>query len=183
MRPLRGLLIKEYPVATGYLNYIFGGAPMKKTEICKTIISSIKNYINSPECLAAHRSPNHFIRNRILSLQQVVMYLLYSSKASMFQNLASIIDDLGNDSFPVVSKQAVSKARKGIRPSLFQELFNLSVDIYYKNIGKRKTWHGNCTFCAGLSNQNITNSNIVYTSKNSMVPRAIPLNRNSSSIC
>ena len=158
MRPLRGLLIKEYPVATGYLNYIFGGAPMKKTEICKTIISSIKNYINSPECLAAHRSPNHFIRNRILSLQQVVMYLLYSSKASMFQNLASIIDDLGNDSFPVVSKQAVSKARKGIRPSLFQELFNLSVDIYYKNIGKRKTWHGKHIFAVDGSKVQLPNS-------------------------
>ena len=139
MRPLRGLLIKEYPVATGYLNYIFGGAPMKKTEICKTIISSIKNYINSPECLAAHRSPNHFIRNRILSLQQVVMYLLYSSKASMFQNLASIIDDLGNDSFPVVSKQAVSKARKGIRPSLFQELFNSKSN--FKEFGEMFSAH------------------------------------------
>jgi hypothetical protein len=70
------------------------------------------------------------------------MYLLYSSKASMFQNLATIFDDLGEDAFPLVSKQAVSKARGGIRPSLFHELFNLSVDIFYKNIGKRKTWHG-----------------------------------------
>lgn len=60
----------------------------------------------------------------------------------MFQNLASILDDLGTDAFPSVSKQAVSKARSGIRPSLFLELFNLSVDIFYKNLDKRKTWHG-----------------------------------------
>ena len=60
----------------------------------------------------------------------------------MFQNLASILDDFGKDSFPSVPKQAVSKARSGIRPSLFLELFNLSVDLFYKNIGKRKTLHG-----------------------------------------
>lgn len=76
----------------------------------------------------------------------------------MFQNLASIIDDLGNDSFPVVSKQAVSKARKGIRPSLFQELFNLSVDIYYKTIGKRKTWHGKHIFAVDGSKVQLPNS-------------------------
>ena len=114
---------------------------MTKTEICKTIISSIKDYIYSPDCLTAHRSPNHFIRKRKLSFQQVVMYLLYSSKASMFQNLSGIIDDLGKDSFPNVCKQAVSKARQGILPSLFQELFNLSVDLFYKNIESRKTWN------------------------------------------
>ena len=115
---------------------------MKKTEICKRIVRSITSFLDSPDCLEAHRSPNHFIRKRKLSLKQVVMYLLYSSKASMFQNLSNILDDLGADTFPSVTKQAVSKARGGIRPSLFQELFNISVDIFYKNIGKRKTWHG-----------------------------------------
>lgn len=111
---------------------------MKKTEICKRIIHSITSYIDSPDCLEAHRSHNHFIRKRKLSFKQVVMYLLYSSKASMFQNLASIIDDLGRDAFPSVSKQAVSKARSGILPSLFQELFNLSVDIFYKKHWQKK---------------------------------------------
>lgn len=33
---------------------------------------------------------NHFVRNRKLSLLQVIMYLLYSSKASMFQNISRI---------------------------------------------------------------------------------------------
>ena len=55
---------------------------MKKTEICKRIIRSITSYIDSPDCLEAHRSHNHFIRKRKLSFKQVVMYLLYSSKAS-----------------------------------------------------------------------------------------------------
>ncbi len=115
---------------------------MSKTEICKTIIRSIKNYLNSPDCLEAHRSPNHFIRKRLLSLQQVAMYLLYSSKASMFQNLSSILDALGSDFFPKVTKQALSKARQGILPSLFSELFNISVDLFYSLIKHRKKWNG-----------------------------------------
>ena len=131
---------------------------MKKNEICKTIINSIQSYISSPECLAAHRFPNHFIRKRKLSLQHVVMYLLYSSKASMYQNLASIFDDLGSDFFPIVSKQALSKSRKGIRPSLFQELFNLSVDIFYKNVEHRKTWHGYHIFAIDGSRLQLPNS-------------------------
>lgn len=131
---------------------------MKKTEICKQIIHSITSYIDSPDCLEAHRSHNHFIRKRKLSFKQVVLYLLYSSKASMFQNLASILDDLGTDAFPSVSKQAVSKARSGIRPSLFLELFNLSVDIFYKNLDKRKTWHGLHVFAIDGSKLQLPNS-------------------------
>lgn len=115
---------------------------MHKAEICKKIIQSIKQYLDSPDCLAAHRSHNHFIRKRKLSLKQVAMYLLYSSKASMYQNLATILEELGSEVFPNVTKQAVSKARSGILPSLFLELFNLSIDQFYKNIGTRKTWHG-----------------------------------------
>ena len=34
------------------------------------------------------------------------------------------------------------KARQKISPHLFKELFNLSVDIFYKNLQNRKTWHG-----------------------------------------
>lgn len=115
---------------------------MNKIDICKTILQSIQSYIFSEECLEAHRFPNHFIRKRLLSIQQIVLYLLYSSRASMFQNLASILDDFGENEFPDVSKQAVSKARQGIKPSLFQELFNLASDIFYANIDNRKTWHG-----------------------------------------
>ena len=57
----------------------------------------------------------------------------------MYQNLASIIDDFGLAVFPDVSKQAVSKARQGIKPDLFQDLFNHSTDTFYSNIDQRKT--------------------------------------------
>ena len=63
---------------------------MNRTDICKNIIQSIKEYITTPEKLEPHRAKNHFIRKRKLSLFQVIMYLLYTSKASMFQNLSRI---------------------------------------------------------------------------------------------
>ena len=63
---------------------------MNRIDICKNIIQSIKDYITTPEKLEPHRAKNHFVRKRKLSLFQVIMYLLYTSKASMFQNLSRI---------------------------------------------------------------------------------------------
>ena len=63
---------------------------MNRIDICKNIIQSIKEYITTPGKLEPHRAKNHFVRKRKLSLFQVIMYLLYTSKASMFQNLSRI---------------------------------------------------------------------------------------------
>ena len=63
---------------------------MNRIDICKNIIQSIKDYITTPEKLEPHRVKNHFVRKRKLSLFQVIMYLLYTSKASMFQNISRI---------------------------------------------------------------------------------------------
>ena len=94
---------------------------MNRKDICKNIIQSIYEYITNPD--------NHFVRKRKLSLYHVIMYLLFSSKASMFQNLARIRSELGTVDFPDISKQALSKARQFINPSLFKELYYLSVDL------------------------------------------------------
>ena len=78
---------------------------MNRTDICKNIIQSIKEYITTPEKLEPHCAKNHFIRKRKLSLFQVIMYLLYTSKASMFQNLSRIREDLGSLDFPDISNR------------------------------------------------------------------------------
>ena len=107
---------------------------MDRTNICKNIIQSIKDYIMDPVKLEPHRAEKHFVRKRKLTLLHVIIYLLYSSKASMFQNLSRIRDELSALSFPDVSKQALSKARQFISPDLFKELFYLSVDLFYKHM-------------------------------------------------
>ena len=83
---------------------------MNRTNICKNIVQSIKDYITDQVKLEPHRVEKHFVRRRKLSLLQVIIYLFFSSKASMFQNLSQIKEELGTLSFPNVSKQALSKA-------------------------------------------------------------------------
>ena len=131
---------------------------MNRIDICKNIIQSIKEYITTPEKLEPHRAKNHFVRKRKLSLFQVIMYLLYTSKASMFQNLSRIREDLGNLDFPDISKQALSKARQFINPALFKELYYLSVDLFYKQLPSRKLWNGYHLFAIDGSKIELPNS-------------------------
>ena len=131
---------------------------MNRIDICKNIIQSIKEYITTPEKLEPHCAKNHFIRKRKLSLFQVIMYLLYTSKASMFQNLSRIREDLGSLDFPDISKQALSKARQFINPALFKELYYLSVDLFYKKLPSRKLWNGYHLFAIDGSKIELPNS-------------------------
>lgn len=131
---------------------------MNRIDICKNIIQSIKEYITTPGKLEPHRAKNHFVRKRKLSLFQVIMYLLYTSKASMFQNLSRIREDLGNLDFPDISKQALSKARQFINPALFKELYYLSVDLFYKQLPSRKLWNGYHLFAIDGSKIELSNS-------------------------
>ena len=131
---------------------------MNRIDICKNIIQSIKEYITTPEKLEPHRAKNHFICKRKLSLFQVIMYLLYTSKASMFQNLSRIREVLGSLDFPDISKQALSKARQFINPALFKELYYLSVDLFYKQLPSRKLWNGYHLFAIDGSKIELPNS-------------------------
>lgn len=91
-------------------------------------------------------------------MSQVIQYLLYSSKASMYHNLTAIREDLPELDFPKVTKQAVSKARQSISPDLFKELFYLSVDLFYKNIPSRELWNGYHVFAVDGSKFELPNS-------------------------
>ena len=115
---------------------------MNRINICKNIIQSIHDYITNQDNLDAYREKNRFVRKRKLSIFHVIMYLLFTSKASMYQNLFRIRTELNKIEFPDVSKQALSKARQSIHPDLFLSLFNISVDLFYKQLPQRRTWNG-----------------------------------------
>lgn len=73
----------------------------------------------------------------------MVFYLLYTNRCAMYQNLFRICDEPPEINFPdQISKQALSKARQWVLPSLFKELFAFTVRTYYEMIDRRKTWHG-----------------------------------------
>lgn len=109
--------------------------------ICQNILEEIKQRIFS-QYPDSFRIGNHFTRCRKLDIKQVIFYLLYSSKASMNLNIANIRDDVQNINFPDVSKQAVSKARKGISSDFFKDLLHFSVERFYSSCQQRKTWNG-----------------------------------------
>ena len=101
---------------------------MNQLNVLKSIVSTISRLLQSQDFLDAHRFPKYFVRNRILSMYQVVMFLLHSKPTAMHQNISQIMD-LEPVHFPNVTKQAVSRARRGIMPSLFKQLCEVSVNI------------------------------------------------------
>jgi hypothetical protein len=120
--------------------FCFGGAATMKDyiQICITVMKLIKKALSDPAFLELYKDMNRFKRNRLLPMSKVIMYLLFTSKASMFLNTARIRDELPKLKFPNVSKQAVSKARMGILPDCFLALSRICVESFYK---KRKYLH------------------------------------------
>lgn len=114
---------------------------MNQLSLLKSIVSDISGILKSEDFLNAHRFPHCFVRKRKLSIYHVVTYLLYSTRQAMHNNISRIIK-LEPVQFPDVTKQAVSKARQGIMPSLFMELFDLSVDAFKKSALPGKLWRG-----------------------------------------
>lgn len=114
---------------------------MNRIDICKSIMASIKERFDDGTFRNTYRIINAFSRNRKLGFEQLSYYLLNSTTKSMSINIADMRDDYPEIRFPDVSKQAVSKARKGIDPELFNELIHISVRTYYKENPSLQTWH------------------------------------------
>lgn len=132
--------------------------------ICQNILSGIQKKISSPDFTSIYHEKNRFVRKRKLNIVQVIFYLLYSSKASMFLNLSGIRDDIPDIAFPEVSKQAVSKARNAISPALFRDLFHFSAETFYASHTDRNLWHGYHLFAVDGSTVQVpkTKQNDVY---------------------
>ena len=114
---------------------------MNHRSIFETVVLKIQELLQSKNFLDAHRLENHFVRKRLLSMYQVIVFLIYTTKQKLDTNIGNIRVDLPTLGFPkAISKQAVSKARQGIKPSLFQALLDLSVDAFYNNISKKNYW-------------------------------------------
>ncbi|MDY5985761.1 MAG: IS4 family transposase [Lachnoclostridium sp.] len=123
------------------------------------ILICIRHLLSSDDFLNCHRVEKHFVRKRKLSLRHVVFYLLHTNRCAMHQNLSRICDELPEIDFPEhISKQALSKARQWILPSLFKELFALSTRTYYEMVNHRKTWNGYHVFAVDGSKLQLPNS-------------------------
>lgn len=131
---------------------------MSNNLIFENCIQKISDFIYSDENLTNHKKEKHFVRKRLISMFQICMYLLYSSRASIFQNLSCIRDDLSSLDFHKISKQALSKAHQGILPTLFQALFKITVHTFYENVTTTKNWYGYKIFAVDGSKIEVGNS-------------------------
>ena len=115
---------------------------MHYKRIFNSILSKISDLLSSDAFLESYRMPKRFVRKRLLSMRHVVFYLLHTIKQNMDKNIERMIDLGDKLDFPRISKQALSKARQGIDPGLFAELFNVSVNTFYENADPHLLkWH------------------------------------------
>ena len=114
----------------------------------------------------------------------VILYLFYSSKQAMHLNIHGIRIDLPEINLPKVCKQAVSKARQGILPSLFETLFNVSIDCFYKNIGELKLWRNQYrSFAIDGSKLSLPNSKSNFDNYGEMFSHQNPSRRWTMALC
>lgn len=157
---------------------------MNSLPVCRIILQKISDLIRSTEFLDAHRLKNRFVRKGLLTMTHIIIYLLYTSKQSMSINLSNLLQELPELNFPKVTKQAVSKARQGILPSLFKDLFEISVDEYYKSIKRRKKWRDIYNiFAVDGSRLSVPNSRSNFENYGEMFSKQNPKRRWSMALC
>jgi hypothetical protein len=108
------------------------------------LIDDINNLIDSPEFQDRHKnSPNDFTRNRSLSFETTISFFLNLNKGSYETELKQFFKTKNNQdvAMPEVTKSAVSKARKKLKPSAFIEL-NDELVRGYEDHGGLQTWNG-----------------------------------------
>ena len=163
---------------------IFWRCLMNSLSVCRNILQKISFLIRSDDFLESHRMKNRFIRKGLLTMTHIIIYLLYSSKQSMAINLGNILQELPELEFPKVTKQAVSKARQGILSSLFQDLFNVSVDTYYSSMDQLKKWRNRFRiFAVDGSRISIPNSKSNFENYGEMFSKQNPSRRWSMALC
>lgn len=114
---------------------------MQHNELLHELLNNFNYLLHSDGFLEDYRVANHFVRRSALPMEKMVKFLLYSPKTSLSNKLEQLRENLPDLDFPSVSKQALSKARYGIRYELFQEFFEHSANFYYKHIMERKLWN------------------------------------------
>ncbi len=138
------------------------------------LIKNVKNLISSDDFKAKHSlDQNAFKRNRKLSFQDIIYFILGLPRKSLPTELDSFFEKQGYS----VSKQAFSKARYKISSQAFEEIFHMSTDIF-QFTKQPKTWDGYRIFAIDGSdiavdhNENNANEFGLKTNNHSSYPMA-----------
>ena len=126
---------------------------MKGSEICARIMTVIHDGITSNWFAETFRVGKAFSRTRKLSISLVMMFLMYKTKCSLSNEIDSFLDKFGESISAILgkqaqtfTKQAFSKARKGIDIKAFEWLVTRSAEVFFECQNALKTWYNLLVF-------------------------------------
>ena len=113
---------------------------------CKTISNvifhTIQHLLATDILSTAYRIGNTFTRKRKLGFSNLFLFLLRQYEKSLPINLLDFLEEFPQSGISSISKQAISKARKGIHSQAFAELLTLSHTTFYQLSKHQRTWKG-----------------------------------------
>ena len=120
---------------------------MTGLEICALIMTTIRDGTTSNWFTETFRVGKAFSRTRKLSMPLVMLFLMFKTKASLPNEIdsflhrfrVSISEILGKQA-QTFTKQALSKARKGIDIKAFEWLVTSSVNTFFAYSDAIRTW-------------------------------------------
>jgi Transposase DDE domain. len=116
---------------------------MKSYQVISSILQAANQRINSNSFLEEHRIGNAFTRSGKLSFSGLIYFILQATHKSLSINYAQLRAAFSpTNHLPLVSKQALSKARQGISHKAFLALLRISVEQYYQHFKNLRLWNG-----------------------------------------
>lgn len=111
----------------------------KRQGLLETIVSKVSKLIHGSDFKERSRmNPKDFTRNRTMSFEELMMFMLIQLKCSTQTGLRRFFAMIGKHVF--MKQQSFSEARKKVKVSAFIELFRLTSTEMLAKL--HKTWHG-----------------------------------------
>jgi hypothetical protein len=114
------------------------------SKCCANLVKFIENILSQPDFIARHRfSEKDFVRDRILSFQVIILFLLNFLRGSYQDELDNFFKNIRGYKIArrIVTKSAFSKARQKLKYQAFIELNQQQTDYFYREFNPR-TWQG-----------------------------------------
>lgn len=105
------------------------------------LLKAVYDRLKSKSFKESHRmQKKDFTRNRKLNFSEIMLMILKGSKNGLQAGLHTFLKEIHHD-MDTYSKAAFCKARQKIHPNAFKELFELTVDRFYREVSF-KTFRG-----------------------------------------
>lgn len=115
---------------------------MESKIIINDIFYTIRHLLATDILSTTYRVGNAFTRKRKLGFSNLFLFLLRQYEKSLPINILDFLEEFPQCGISSISKQAISKARKGIHSQAFAELLKISQSAFYQHSKRQSTWNG-----------------------------------------